>query len=59
MNSESHDFEEFMRQREKASEAYVEGNPEPLNRIVARVSPATFFPPTGLYVRHERGSSEI
>jgi len=47
MNDELSDFEQFMREREAASGAYVQGDPEPLSRIVARSSPATFFPPTG------------
>lgn len=47
MSDELNDFEQFMREREAASQAYVHGDPEPLSRIVARSSPATFFPPTG------------
>jgi len=47
MNDELRDFERFMREREAASQAYVQGDPEPLSRIVAQSSPATFFPPTG------------
>jgi ketosteroid isomerase-like protein len=41
------EFEQFMCAREAASQAYIQGDPEPLSRIVARSSPATFFPPTG------------
>ena len=47
MDDELREFELFMRAREAASQAYVQGDPEPLSRIVARSSPATFFPPTG------------
>lgn len=47
MDNELRDFEQFMRKREAASEAYVQGDPEPLSHIVAQTSPATFFPPTG------------
>jgi ketosteroid isomerase-like protein len=38
-------FEEFMKTREAASDAYVQGEMAPLSNIVARECPATFFPP--------------
>lgn len=47
MSKELREFEQFMREREAASAAYVQGDPEPLSHIVAHDSPATFFPPTG------------
>jgi ketosteroid isomerase-like protein len=47
MDTDLHDFQQFMREREAASQAYVQGDYEPLSRIVAQSSPATFFPPTG------------
>lgn len=47
MDNDLREFEQFLREREAASQAYVQGDPEPLNGIVARKSPATFFPPTG------------
>jgi hypothetical protein len=47
MNDDLQDFENFMKQRQVASHAYVQGNAHPLRQIVARVSPATFFGPTG------------
>jgi ketosteroid isomerase-like protein len=47
MNTDLHDFEQFLRRREEASVAYVQGDAAPLSSIVARVSPATFFPPMG------------
>jgi ketosteroid isomerase-like protein len=56
MNNDLHDFEQFMKQREEASRAYVQGEAEPLSRIVARVSPATFFPPRG---GSHQGTTEV
>lgn len=56
MNDDLHDFEQFMKRREEASLAYVQGDAEPLSRIVARVSPATFFPPRGGY---QQGATEV
>ena len=47
MNDNLQDFEEFMKRREAASQAYVQGDAEPLGHIVAHVHPATFFAPTG------------
>jgi ketosteroid isomerase-like protein len=56
MNTDLHDFEQFMKRREEASVAYVQGDAEPLSRIVARVSPATFFPPRGGY---QQGAADV
>lgn len=56
MNNNLQDFEQFMQRREEASRAYVQGDAEPLSRIVARVSPATFFPPRGGYTH---GATEV
>jgi ketosteroid isomerase-like protein len=56
MDDELRDFERFMQERQAASQAYVQGDPEPLDRIVARSSPATFFPPTGGYTQ---GTEEV
>lgn len=47
MSNDLQDFEQFMKRREAASEAYVQGDAEPLSHIIAHVSPATFFPPNG------------
>ena len=41
MSNDPQDFEEFMKRREKASAAYVQGDAEGLSQIVAKVSPAT------------------
>ena len=50
------DFEQFMKRREAASEAYVQGDAEPLSHIVARVFLATFFPPNGGF---SQGTEEV
>lgn len=49
MKDESHDFENFMKRREDAARAFVRGDAVPLSRIVANVSPATFFGSNGGY----------
>jgi hypothetical protein len=50
MNDDLHDFEQFMKQREEASRAFMSGDISPLERIATHVSPATIFGPTGDYV---------
>jgi len=47
MNSESHDFEQFMKHREAAARAYVRGDAGPVSQIATRNAPATFFGPNG------------
>jgi ketosteroid isomerase-like protein len=47
MNNDMHDFEEFMKQREEASLAFVNGDIGPLDRIATHVLPATIFGPKG------------
>ncbi len=49
MTDELRDFERFMKQREEVARAFVNGDPEPLSRIIARTSNATFFGPGGGY----------
>jgi len=67
MNNDSHDFEQFMKQREDAARAFVNGEIEPLGRMVARGSPATFFSPDGsceqgveqVYSKYERETTRF
>lgn len=67
MNNNLHDFEQFMKRREDAARAYVGGNAVPLGRLVAHVSPATFFGPQGGYCQgaddvwttYERGAAQF
>jgi len=50
MSNELHDFKQFMRQREEASQAFVNGDISPLDRISTHSSPATIFGPKGDWV---------
>ena len=50
MNDDLHDFEQFMKQREAASLAFMNGDIGPLDRIATHVSPATIFDPKGDYI---------
>jgi len=47
MSQSSDDFDEFMKQREIASDAFVNGDFEPLDKISVQDSPATIFGPEG------------
>jgi ketosteroid isomerase-like protein len=44
-------FEEFMRRREAASNAYIAGDPAALQRMLTHLDPATFMPPGGAIVQ--------
>lgn len=44
------DFDAFLAERERASTAFVEGDPEPLLRMSAQADPATIYPPHGAVV---------
>ena len=46
MNNKS-DFEQFMKLRKEASDEFINGNFDPLDRISAQTSPATIFGPQG------------
>ncbi len=50
MNNDAQDFEQFMKQREDASQAFVEGDAEPLEQVATHTSPASIFGPQGDYV---------
>ena len=56
MSDDLHDFEQFMKRREDAARAYVNGDAGPVVRISARALPATFFHPSGDY---ERGAEQV
>jgi SnoaL-like domain len=56
MNDDLHEFEQFMKRREDAARAFVRGDVAPLGRIVARLSPVTFFGPQGGY---EQGPDHV
>jgi len=58
MSDETEDFEEFIKRREQAAQAYVSGDPHPLDEISARKNPATFFSPGGDYTEGARKVSE-
>ena len=49
-------FQEFLRTRERISNDYINGNPDPLDGIATQRDPATFFPPSGSTVQ---GAAEV
>jgi ketosteroid isomerase-like protein len=49
VRSDLHNFETFMKRRETASRAFVNGDLVPYERMATHVSPATFFGPEGGY----------
>ena len=49
MTDEKREFEEFMKRRESAANAYAGGDVAPLASMVTHNDPATFFSPKGDY----------
>lgn len=47
MNNDLANFEQFMKQREDASRAFVNGDAGPLDEVATHTSPATIFGPMG------------
>jgi len=43
----SHDFEAFLKEREAAANAYVNGDAKPLGALSTTTDPATFYSPQG------------
>jgi len=66
-NEQLKDFESFMKVRLKASNDFVEGKFEPLEKISVKKSPATIFPPPGICIQgvnevnafNEKGASNF
>lgn len=51
MSHSSNDFDAFIKQRVEASDAFVNGNVDPLGNISVQESPASLFAPKGDYVQ--------
>jgi ketosteroid isomerase-like protein len=47
MTGQAADFVQFMRARERAADAYVNGDPEPADELATSTEPASFFGPDG------------
>lgn len=58
MASDPHNFKQFMKQREQAAGSYVSGEAGPLDQMVTREGPSTFFPPSGGRTQGARNVSE-
>jgi ketosteroid isomerase-like protein len=56
MTKDAFDFERFMKTRAAAAQAYVQGESAPLEEIVTRKSPASFFGPQG---GHHEGAQAV
>lgn len=56
MSNDLDGFEQFMKLREKAARAYVNGDADPVDGISTQFSPATFFHPSGDY---EQGAEQV
>ncbi|HEV7644596.1 MAG TPA: nuclear transport factor 2 family protein [Pyrinomonadaceae bacterium] len=56
MGDQLDNFREFMKQREEAARAYVNGDPQPLEKLVTTNSPATFFGPKG---QNKEGAADV
>jgi ketosteroid isomerase-like protein len=54
--SKENNFTQFLEQRKRIAQAYVNGDSEPLSEVVSHTSPATFFAPTG---GHVSGADEV
>jgi NAD(P)H-dependent FMN reductase/ketosteroid isomerase-like protein len=54
--SQAESFDRFMQKRIEAARAYVNGDAQPLDQIVAESGTASFFPPNG---GSERGAKEV
>ena len=55
---ESQSFDEFLKARKTASDAYIEGDFAPLSALLTTEDPASFMPPSGAVVRGARASSQ-
>ncbi len=56
MKNDMHDFKEFMKRREDASRAFVNGDAKPLDAVATHTSPATIFGPKRDYIE---GADEV